>query len=514
MEEVNPYLLTLPELLSAKKKVSRVAAHYDPEKSSFKGFECLYLDPTEFREQLRRNFLITLTDGELGALVSLFDKDRIGKVSTSAFITEFLRLGKIAREKEFEQVKLANEKIVEKKKKFLAQREEMKKRLVKFDIPKTWSKEDEDNARFKFGQAALSYDHSGNALSGFTDGGSLTYLQFHEQLRRNFQLFLSPGEVAALVHIFDTNGDGVIDCDEFLHHFFKIGGMEREKLHTKHAMITNKLHEAEKRRRKKKKEKYEKSVIAPMKPETKEDIKSLKKKIRDVALCYERREQWGNELEGFDPSSLTPTQFKEQLKNNFLVHLSPGELSAAVKLYGNENGDIDCGYFLSCFFITGKKAKSALSDRHHEVKEKIHKEKEDFIKHIEQKYMEQKKTHVQWPVLPQINDNSSSTIASSTCSLGDSEVEYEKPKRMTRKASIMDSINTNRVALEMMSRSSNEKEDKSVASYFSNASDSTKDFIRELEKEEAEIEKESTRKKVAKKKGKKNKIAPIDENGE
>ena len=73
MQDANPYLLTLPELLSAKKKISRVAAHYDPEKTSFKGLECLYLDPTEFREQLKRTFLILLTDAELGALVTLLD---------------------------------------------------------------------------------------------------------------------------------------------------------------------------------------------------------------------------------------------------------------------------------------------------------------------------------------------------------------------------------------------------------------------------------------------------------
>jgi hypothetical protein len=73
MQETNPYLLTLPELLSAKKKISRVSAHHDPEKTSFKGMECLYLDPTQFREQLKRTFLIVLTDGELGALVTLLD---------------------------------------------------------------------------------------------------------------------------------------------------------------------------------------------------------------------------------------------------------------------------------------------------------------------------------------------------------------------------------------------------------------------------------------------------------
>lgn len=73
----NPYLLTLPDLLSAKKKLAVVAASYDPAKTSMKGFEGLSLDPTEFREQLRRNFLVSLTNAELGALVMYFD--RVGR---------------------------------------------------------------------------------------------------------------------------------------------------------------------------------------------------------------------------------------------------------------------------------------------------------------------------------------------------------------------------------------------------------------------------------------------------
>lgn len=302
----------------------------------------------------------------------------------------------------------------------------------------------------------------------------MNYLQFHEQLKRNFQLFLTPGEVAALVNIFDTNGDGDIDCGEFLHHFFRIGTIEREKLHVKHTMLTNKLHAAEKKRKKKIKEKFEKSVLVELTPATKEDKKSLKKKIRSVAEVYERKLQWGNTLVGFEGASLTPTQFKEQMKNVFLLVLSPGEISAAVKIYGNEDGDIDCGYFLSSFFIDGKNAKNLRSDHHYEVNCRIKKENEDYIKSVEDQYLERKKTHVQWPVLPQINDNAS-TIASSTCSLGGSELDADKPKRVLRKPSVMDTINSNRAALEFLSKSSaSDQEDKSMASIFTHASDSTK----------------------------------------
>ena len=70
----NPYLLTLPQLLSAKKKIGKVAATFDANKVSLRGFDSESLNPTEFREQLRRNFELQLTDAELGAIVLLCDK--------------------------------------------------------------------------------------------------------------------------------------------------------------------------------------------------------------------------------------------------------------------------------------------------------------------------------------------------------------------------------------------------------------------------------------------------------
>ena len=38
MASSNPYLMTLPQLMSAKKKIGTVAAYHDPKKNSFAGF--------------------------------------------------------------------------------------------------------------------------------------------------------------------------------------------------------------------------------------------------------------------------------------------------------------------------------------------------------------------------------------------------------------------------------------------------------------------------------------------
>jgi hypothetical protein len=154
----NTYLLTLPQLLSAKQKISRVALFYDPVKFSLKGFDSEKLDPTEFREQLRQNFLIRLTDEELGAIVLLFDKDGDGTVDSVEFINEFFRMGKVEKRKFVMSRKDENDR---KEKERVQRFDEHKERFMKFGVIKVASsctKAQEDSAFKKMSMIAFSYD--------------------------------------------------------------------------------------------------------------------------------------------------------------------------------------------------------------------------------------------------------------------------------------------------------------------------------------------------------------------
>ena len=73
-QSTNPYLLTLPQLISVKKKIGKLAAFYDPKKTPMDAFDSEELNPTQFREQMRRTFGIELTNAELGAIVVYCDK--------------------------------------------------------------------------------------------------------------------------------------------------------------------------------------------------------------------------------------------------------------------------------------------------------------------------------------------------------------------------------------------------------------------------------------------------------
>jgi len=44
---------------------------------------------------------------------------------------------------------------------------------------------------------------------------------FREQLRRTWNIKLNPSQLGSLVAFFDLDGDGTVDCAEFLTQFFK-----------------------------------------------------------------------------------------------------------------------------------------------------------------------------------------------------------------------------------------------------------------------------------------------------
>ena len=95
MTSDSPFLMTLPHAISAKNKIGKIASVYDPLKTSFQGFEGRSLKPTEFREQMRTTFQLNLTDAELGALVTMCDKDNNHEIDSVEFINELFRLGKL-----------------------------------------------------------------------------------------------------------------------------------------------------------------------------------------------------------------------------------------------------------------------------------------------------------------------------------------------------------------------------------------------------------------------------------
>lgn len=358
-----------------------------------------------------------------------------------------------------------------------------------------------------------------NLLQGFVNGGKLSPVEFREQLRQSFHLYLSRGEVAALIHLFDDNGDGSIDCDEFIRSFYRIGYEEREKYYYKHLQRTRKLQQQEILRKKKRDEYYmQKNIISlPEDPAallTEENRTTVFNKIKEIAVNYERRQHWGNLLMPFDSTSLSPTRFREVLKQQFLLHLTTSDLVVLLDEFGidavNGEREINCKEFLSYFFHAGREEKEKILRKKIMSDEKLSKVKLNFEKNLSRELLNRKITAIEWPVLPQIssdnvNSDDGKSVMSGSQSLSTLSIDDEKndnmslyslhendsdsisthlsplqplntftspsrrsSNRMYRKPSVLDTISPNRLALKLI------KSEGSIAAAYPNASDETK----------------------------------------
>jgi len=417
----NPYLLVLPQLMSAKKKIGRVSAFYDPTKISLAGFDSVCLDATQFREQLRQNLNVILTDEELGALVYLFDKNGDGFIDTAEFKNEFFRLGKQDRDK-FNHHK-AQEK--EKHRRRIARLEAKQKayleRFSRSNVAESWTEAQQANAIKKIAHVAFSYDSFKGGLEGFANAKYVSPTEFKEIMRRKFEMYLTPEETGALADMFGRNDIGMIDTSEFVYQFFKIGRREREYHFNKQKekTIANQL--AEKERIDAATDKYGKLVLARMEPSTEEDRQSALAKISSAALHFKSDSAFsGNLWKSFESSDLNPTEFKELLKANFDIYLSPGELDAMVKLFDTDNsGDVSCVEFMTTFFRIGLRERSRLV-----AEKKVEQDKLARAEQIRQETRIEKQklqtlTSIIWPVIPNEDDDEAVEAPSAPISVTD-----------------------------------------------------------------------------------------------
>ena len=158
----NHQLLTLPDFLSAREKLGEVASYFDNYKSTFKTFKSGILEPQEFRQHIEQILSITLSDAELGCLVTYFDTEKTGKINLIDFVVEFFRLGKVRRKLRTSTYKAKFDHLndaIQKKKEALL--DTIRPKTV-IDLPDTWQSDDETNAIRKLTKAAIAY--TGNRL--------------------------------------------------------------------------------------------------------------------------------------------------------------------------------------------------------------------------------------------------------------------------------------------------------------------------------------------------------------
>lgn len=499
--------------MSAKSKIGRVAEVFDPLKHSMAGFQSQSLTPTEFREQLRRNFRITLTDAELGAVVRLFDKDGDETIDSVEFINEFFKLGKEERKKiglkskqRADMVKSLMDKIQDRKEAQFA-------RLQAIYIATSFSDDNMESALAKIRKVAFSFirvrgflNEGHSVLDSFKEPLYLTPYQFREQMKRSFDLVFTPGESAALVQYFDDDGNGVIDAKEFLVNFFALRRMEIDEHFRMHQASTNRRHRAEEVRLLDRKFKYNNFTEAKLTEPTEKDKKSALQKIR-LAAAFHRPNVFINAIEkSFEASDLTPTQFKEMMKNNFEIYLSPGELAAAVDHFDDDkDGQISSAEFTHHFYKLGAIEHSNRLDTKRRKEFQYAEDNKRMEEEKKAAYLAQCATKVIWPDLPPEEDEDfdldgiseaielatkassndlsiDGTITSSDMQSVSTSATNGKKKKNTRKSTMGALLNPDKMIVQLA------RSNKSLVPLYPKASEDTKMFILALEEQERGLE--------------------------
>ena len=345
---------------SALAKMTKAAREYDanhPSAMSLSAFDGASMTPAVFREMLKRVLGIMLTDQELGALIKNFDKDGDNKIDCPEFMVKFTSLGFKEKSKlrtaQLQKIAEHNKRVAEEKKAKEDAKEHKREAFVNWDF----TNEEFNSALDQLKVAAGNYDRhhpSSVSLDGF-QGASLSPGHFREMLKRTFGIKLTPGELGAAVKFFDSDGDGTVDSQEFLKHFFKLQRTERSTVRRNRIMAERQVQaqleeEVNARVRAKAQEDSEKMSFTP------DDERSLMNKIMDISEAFATdSSSFVGPMQAFKGPALPPIAFKEVFYRIFLTRLTFPEIGALMSVLDEQGtGSIDGSKFMKAFLRLGR----------------------------------------------------------------------------------------------------------------------------------------------------------------
>lgn len=212
LELVSDY--TEQDLQSALSKILEAAVKYDkmmPGAVPLDAFVAEYMNPGEFREQMKLVFHLPLSVKEVSAFFHHFNQDQAEKnlLNCASFLVSFFRMGfneKSRRLKAFWEEKKRIER--ERERKRLEEEKELaSKNALKVNF--TFTEEDKEKAIIKLRAAAKLYDKTtpgAMSMKAFEVKEMPPHI-FKEQLRRVFNLNVTPPEMGALMAVFDGKYD-------------------------------------------------------------------------------------------------------------------------------------------------------------------------------------------------------------------------------------------------------------------------------------------------------------------
>ena len=227
---------SMHDLESVQATVAKVAETYDVELEEAMGpalkvFEG-HMNPTQFKEQLRKSLNIEVSLPELSALFEHCDRDKSGSIEGAEFKFEFLRLRRQGALKAKRRLERANQRINTRMANLEAECLQRFNRTLQHEVSCDFTAEDQVRALNFIARAAAHFDPSDyrnrDIINAFNQ--RLNPSALREQLVRCFDIRMTSPELGALVQYVDRDKNGFVEGAEFWIAFSKEGDRYREEV--------------------------------------------------------------------------------------------------------------------------------------------------------------------------------------------------------------------------------------------------------------------------------------------
>ena len=174
----------------------------------------------------------------------------------------------------------------------------------------------------------------------------MIYRTFHENL--------NPKELGAIVKFFDKHGNGTVDLQEFMSHFFTTQ-REEQNLRRQQEVATKKEIEAAKKKEEEDKHARKLTHERSRLKYGPDDEESFLVKIRKAAQIYAvDSHAFSERLQAFKGPSMFPQGFRDVFYNVFLIRLSFPEMGVLLSILDNSGTlTLDGPKFLNWLYRIG-----------------------------------------------------------------------------------------------------------------------------------------------------------------
>ncbi|RYH16193.1 hypothetical protein EON65_30490 [archaeon] len=197
------------QLRSAEEKMREAAVKYDsamPGASPLDGFDVESMDAPEFRDTIKAVFHVKLSNEELSAYILTYHNERGDhRVNCSNFLLNFFRNGFIEKSRRLKALWKAKADAEAKKERARVENEKQLEKRNAMQVSFTFSGEEKATAIEKLRTAAKLYDKTtpgAMSMKAFEVKEMPPHV-FKEQLKRIFNLTVTPAEMGALMSYFD-----------------------------------------------------------------------------------------------------------------------------------------------------------------------------------------------------------------------------------------------------------------------------------------------------------------------